>query len=65
MQLNAAATKTPYLEVMKQIKKNDLWQFPVKACSLNLSLQYRDAGQGMLREIRGNWRAEESKDVKG
>lgn len=47
MQLNAAATKTPYLEVMKQIKKNDLWQFPVKACSLNLSLQYRDAGQGM------------------
>lgn len=47
MQLNAAATKTPYLEVMKQIKKNDLWQFSVKACSLNLSLQYRDAGQGM------------------
>lgn len=47
MQLNAAAItlpETPYLKVIKQIKDSDLWQFPVKASSLKLSLRFRDAG---------------------
>lgn len=47
MQLNAAAAtlpETPYVEVLKEMKESDLWQFTVKASSLNLNLQSRDAG---------------------